>query len=583
MAKQVTSQNEMLARNYLQQGQYEKALTIFKKLHKKNPSQIEFLLALVETYQQLENFDEAEKLLTQKINHKKSHPDLYVELGHNYALQNKDSLANIQYNIAINFIEENPNYAYFIGKKFDKYSLLNQEAITYEKAMAVDPEIDYNAQLARIYGEQGKLEKMFEKYINLIITKPRYQHTAQYNFNLYITEDPHNEANIILKKLLLQKIQKQPNLAFNELLSWLFIQQKEYKKAFAQEKAIYKRMGDEDLNSILELAIITINDEDYKNASSIINFIIENAPNQQTQLEGKQYLLKIAIKTASKKEYPKIEEQFENLLNEYGSGKETYLLQLDYAQFLAFQYQKKEKAIALLKKLTQQKLSRFQEAKVKMKLADILVLEEKFNQALIYYSQIQKKIKGDVLAQEARFKVAKTSYFKGDFTWSLVQLEVLKKSTTQLIANDAMQLSLIIKDNSLEDSTQTALKKYARADLLSFQKKNNQAINMLKTILEEHKGEKIEDEALLLLGTLYEKTKEYTKAANSYQTLIDYFSEDILADDAYFKLAKLYETKLHQPQKAKEYYQQIIFNFEDSIYFVEARKKFRMLRGDTIE
>ena len=218
-----------------------------------------------------------------------------------------------------------------------------------------------------------------------------------------------------------------------------------------------------------------------------------------------------------------------------------------------------------------------------MLLADILVFDEKFNQALIYYSQIQQEVKGDLLAQEARFKVAKTSYFKADFTWAQVQLDVLKKSATQLIANDAMQLSLLIKDNTLEDSTQTALKQFARADLLMFQKKETEAILVLKNLLENHKGEKIEDEALLKLGNLYEVKGEYKKAAESYRSLIQFYNEDILADDAHYRLAKLYETKLNQPEKAKKYYELLIFNFGDSIYFVEARKKYRMLRGDEIE
>ena len=217
-----------------------------------------------------------------------------------------------------------------------------------------------------------------------------------------------------------------------------------------------------------------------------------------------------------------------------------------------------------------------------MELADILVFDEKFNQALIYYSQIQKKVQSDVLAQEACFKVAQTSYFKGDFEWAQIQLDVLRKSASQLIANDAMQLSLMIRDNSLEDSTQTALKKYARADLMSFQQKDKDAIDALEDIITNHKGEKIEDEALLKQGELFEKTKQFNKAEANYLKLIEFYNEDILADDAHFRLAKLYEEQLNQPEKAKELYEQIIFNFADSIYFVEARKKFRSLRGDAI-
>jgi tetratricopeptide (TPR) repeat protein len=258
------------------------------------------------------------------------------------------------------------------------------------------------------------------------------------------------------------------------------------------------------------------------------------------------------------------------------------LLQIDYNHFLAFLAGKPQIAITNLKKLSKTRLNVYQISKVKMELADILVFDEKFNQALIYYSQIQNKVKSDVLAQEARFKVARTSYYKGDFEWSQVQLDVLRKSASQLIANDAMELSLMIRDNSLEDSTQTALRKFAKADLLSLQNKDNEAITALTEILTNHKGEKIEDEALLKQGELYEKTDQYIKAEVNYNKLIELYAEDILADDAHFKLAKLYEEHLDLPEKAKELYEQIIFNFADSIYFVEARKRFRMLRGDAI-
>jgi len=204
-----------------------------------------------------------------------------------------------------------------------------------------------------------------------------------------------------------------------------------------------------------------------------------------------------------------------------------------------------------------------------MEMADILVVQEKFNEALIYYSQIQNLVKNDVISQNARFKVAKTSYYKGDFEWAKTQLDILKSSTSQLIANDAMELSLLISDNSMEDSTQTALKKFANADLLAFQKKNGEAIKVLDSILINHKGEKIEDEALLSQAKLYEKEQDFENAEKNYQEIIDSFNDDILSDNAHYFLAELYENKLQKPEKAKSLYEQIIFNFADSIYFLK--------------
>lgn len=575
------SQSDALAKNYYEQGQFEKALRIYEKLSAQNAYRLDYFMGMVTANQQLENFSEAEKLLKEKLGNGRSLPQLYVELGYNYSLQNKTELATENFNKAIETIDLNPNFAYNIGATFEKFSLLDEAVAAYEKAMALSDKMDFNVQLAQIYGEQGKLEKMFESYLNLIEKNLSFKSNAQRYFSLYTTEDPGNEANIVLKKILLQRSQQNPNILYNDLLSWLFIQQKEYKKAFTQEKAIYKRIG-EDLSGITDLAYITIADEDYETGREIVNYIIDNSFTPQNKLQGNQILMKMEVKTAKAKEYPEVEKKFEKLLDEYGRNTDTYLLQIDYNHFLAFQNNKKELAIENLKALAKEQLTPYQEARVKMELADILVFDERFNEALIYYSQIQKKVQSDILAQEARFKVARTSYFKGDFEWAQVQLDVLKKSTSQLMANDAMQLSLLIRDNTLEDSTQTALKKYARADLLEFQDKDAEAIAILEDILTNNKGEKIEDEALFKQGEIYEKTGDYAKAEANYLKLIELYNDDILADDAHYRLAKLYEEKLNQPEKAKQQYEEIIFHFADSIYFVDARKKYRTLRGDAI-
>lgn len=575
------SQSDALANNYYEQGQFQKALSIYEKLSKQNPYRLDYFMAMVAANQQLENFSEAEHLLKGKLGDGRNFPQLYVELGYNYSLQSKTELATEYFNKAIEALDKNPNFAYNIGVAFEKYSLLDEAISTYEKAMALSDKMDFNSQLAQIYGEQGKLEKMFDSYLNLIEKNLSFKAVAQRYFSLYTTDDPSNEANVVLKKILLQRSQQNPDILYNDLLSWLFIQQKEYKKAFTQEKAIYKRIG-EDLTGITDLAYIAIADEDYETGREIVSFIIDNSFTPQNKLQGNQILMKMEVKTATSKQYTEVEKKFETLLDEFGRNRETYLLQIDYNHFLAFQHNKKEVAIENLKALAKEPLTPYQEARVKMELADILVFDEKFNEALIYYSQIQKKVQSDVLAQEARFKVARTSYFKGDFEWALVQLDVLKKSTSQLMANDAMELSLLIRDNSLEDSTQTALKKYARADLLEFQDKNAEAIAVLEDILTNNKGEVIEDEALFKQGEIYEKTGEYAKAEANYLKIIEFYNDDILADDAHYRLAKLYEEKLDQPDMAKAQYEAIIFNYADSIYFVEARKKYRALRGDAI-
>ncbi|WP_299246035.1 tetratricopeptide repeat protein [uncultured Aquimarina sp.] len=576
-------QSEQLAKNYMQQGKYEKALSVYQKLYNKNSNRTNYILGLVESYQQLEQFDNAEKILQKQIEKKPNNAQLLVELGHHYEVQENTVKAKTYYDKAIKkFNNNNVNAAYSLAQSFEKYNLLDQAALIYEKGMASNPGANFNVQLAKIYGEQGKLEKMFDSYLSLLQLQPNYKNIVQRNFNQYITDDPLNEANTIFRKLLIKKLQQNPDIIYNEMLSWLFVQQKDFKKAFVQEKAIYKRK-DEGLQGIIGLARIAIGAKDIKSATQILDYILEAPAGNDMKLTAHKIILKAKTDLAEKKEYKAINQQYNAIFETYGKSRETIGLQIDYAHFLAFNQDRKQEAADFLKRLLdEEKLSRFQSSRAKMKIADILVLDQKFNQALIYYTQVQNALKNNFLAQDARFKVAKTSYYKGDFAWAQTQLDVLKSSTSQLIANDAMELSLIISDNSLEDSTQTALKIFAKGDLLAFQNKNQEAIAKYEEILVNHKGEKIEDETFLRQAKLFEKEEQFEKAKVNYLKIIEFYPDDILVDDAYYWLAELYVNVLREPEKAKELYEKLIFNHADSIYFVDARKKYRTLRGDAI-
>ncbi len=576
------AQNYNLAKQYLNDGDFEKAVVYYEKLHKENPIQTEYVQDLITCYQQLERFDDAEKTITTILKSKKAHPIYLVELGYNFTLQQKDAEASEYYDQALKVIEENQRFTYSIGTRFQKYTLLDYAEKTFTKAMEINPELDYNFPLARIYGEQGKIEEMYQAYLALIRNGSTSQSSILRNIDAFITSDGSNENNIKLKRLLLKNAQKDPDVIWNELLSWLFVREKKYNSAFTQEKAIYKRLDESSLNRIEDLAKVTFNDNTYKISKEIYQFIIKKNNDIGLKLTASLRVIEISLldENANLEE---IETSFKNLLDTYDIKSNTLQLQVDYAKFLTFQKNESEKAINLLKRSLNLPLNNYGKAFIKMALGDILVYSQKFNQALIYFSQVQKSLKNDVLGQDARFKVAQTSFYKGDFDWALTQLKVLRSSTSQLIANDAMQLSLLISDNIQEDSTMTALKAYAKADLLAYQNKNKEAIATLQIILKDHKGEKIEDEALLKQGQLLEKQKEYEQASFNYQKIIEFYGSGILADDAYYAIAQLYENQLNDIQKAKENYEKIIYNHQDSYYFPLARKNFRRLRGDQLE
>lgn len=574
------SDEEQLAADYYKRGEFEKALISYQKLYETQPNNYYYIFHLIKTYQELEQFDAAESLIKSKMAVYRN-PSLVIELGYNYQLQGDMDKANECYEEAISKLEERADYAPLIGRQFEQHSLLDYAIKTYEKGMALDPNLNYNRELANVYGEQGNIEMLFTNYIAYIEFRPEFLNSAKREFSDFISENKDNENNLLLRRLLLKKIQIQPDTYWYEMLSWLFIQEKAYDRAFTQEKALYMRQR-ESLNRIIELALTALSDRESDLATEIFNYVLENTQNIATILTANQYLLDIETTDASPKDLPKIEDKYNQLFSTYGLSEQTLGLQIAYGNFLAFHLNRSEEASNFLKESLKLNLSPFQQATVKMKLADILVFQEKFNEGLIYYTQIQSNVKNSVLAQEARFKVAKTSYYKGDFEWAESQLKILKSSTSQLIANDALDLKLLISDNKYEDSLHVALKLYAKADLMAFQNKPDEAISLLDKVLTEHKGESIEDQALFKQAELFVQKKQYEKAVSNYESIIAHYSDGILADDAYYHLAELYNNILSEPEKAKALYEKIIFNHQDSIYFVEARKKFRMLRGDAI-
>ena len=578
----VSAQDDFLAKQYFNDGDFEKAVVFYEKLVEKNPRRTDYSEGLIACYQQLERYTEAEEFLLEKIDQGNTYPILLIELGYNHALQNTPDKASEYYGKALTRIDEYPNQGYSIALRFQKYSLLDYALKAYSRAMELNPKLDYNYQMARIYGEQGDIDKMYNSYLNLLVNGKTSKSNVLRSLDDFISADPENENNIKLKKILLQHAQQDPDLLWNDLLSWLFVQQKEYNSAFRQEKAIFKRMEGGTIQRLVNLGDLALNDNETEIATTIFEFISEKSLDGVTRLNAQLNLIDIQLIDDTKKTVAEVDTSFKTLIEIYGYKSQTLQLQIAYANFLTFKMDSPQPAIEMLRNCLELPLNSRGKAYVKLALGDILVFDKKFNQALIYFSQVQKSLKNDVLGQDARFKVAQTSFYKGDFNWALTQLKVLRSSTSQLIANDAMQLSLLIADNSLEDSTQTALKKYALADLLSYQKKTKEAIAVLDDILLNHKGEKIEDEALLKQGELLTGIKDYEAAIFNYQKITEFYANDILADDAYFALGELYRNVLNEPQKAKAQYEKIIYNYQDSYYFPQARKYFRMLRGDSI-
>ena len=573
------AQNEELANNYFDRGEFEKALISYQDLLKSNIGNFNYFQRVVECYQQLQQFDNAQKAIEEQLDKFKTN-QLLVELGYNYQLQKNQEKATKYYNQAIDKIKKNASEVYGIAYVFERKALVDYALLAYQTALEKDSKLSFNFQMATLYGQQGKTDLMIDTFLQESFQSPQNLPLIQNQLSRFMTEEVDASFNDSLKKALLLRAQKTQDIFWNDFLSWLFIQQKEYGKAFIQQKAIYKRNPDSFAN-IVSLGQMAIEDNDQDSANEILSFVLENTHDLELLIQSHSYLIKMKIDHVTEKDYAPITAELDALIKEFGVSPYTLSLLKLQADFNAFHLNNPEKAKAILKSAMEMPISRYQLAEVKMELADIYLFEEKFNQALIYYSQIDEDLSGDVVGQEASLKTAKTSYFKTDFAWASHQLKVLKSASSQLIANDALDLFLLIHDNTVEDSLQVALKKFARADFLLYQNKKKEALAGFQLILKEHKGEDIEPVALLRIGKIYEKMGDFTNALANYDAIITKHSDCIYIDEALYFSAEIYNIQLKDAEKAKLLYEEMLTKHEDSIYYVDSRNKYRKLRGDT--
>ena len=566
-----------LAESYFREGEYEKASQIYESLEKNNPFNTRYLKRLITCYQETSNYEKAADLLQKKLLNNPSQHYLRIEIGYNFDRQQKTALAKKEYDFAIDAITSDPSLGGIMGRMFQQNNLLDYAIEAYSKTMRLYKNASYEFQIAQIYGEKGEFEKMFDSYTQLIDKDENYLGGVQRFTSRYINEDATNSNNIAFKKSLLKKSISNPKNVWNELLSWLFTKQKEYGKAFIQEKALFNR-DPAYIETVFRLAKIAFENNDITTAKKCFDFILEKTNFIEEKITAELYLLKIAVKNTTRNSTS----LFEKTLQEYGVNRNSLEIQLEFADYLTFKINNPSKAIEVLEKALLLSTSKFKNARIKLKLGEVLVFTGRFNKALLYFSQVQTQLKNHPLSQQARFKVAQTSYFKGDFKWAKSQLKILKGSTTQLIANDAVDLFLVISDNEPKDSIPSGLLDFAKADLLAYQNKNTEAIAIYSAMAQKYQGQNIEDDVLFNQATLYLKENQYENTISNLLKIISINAEGILVDDSYYLLAEVYKNKIKDTEKASEYYQKIIFEKPSSIYLVDARKKYREIRGDII-
>lgn len=582
------AQDTRLAQQYFQNGEYEKAAVLFEQLYETNPQNDYFFERYVDCLIALERYEACEKAIKKQLKRDPRNLSLYVTLGRLLEQQYKDAEAEQQYQAAISQISKEHFQIIRLATAFTNAAKYDYAIQTYEKGAALlKDNVTFSYYLGDLYRRKGDVPKMIDAYLNSLANSPDRLNTLQSTFQRFFTAEEYTE----LQKQLYARLQTDENAVFyTEMLAWAFMQQNDYRNALRQLRALDKRLRENGAR-VFQLAQIAAGAKDYDSAIAAYDYIVEDkGRNSSFYLESKRESLRCRrLKITEGFSYTRddllqLRSQYENFLTEFGRSRITAGIIAEQAELEALYLNDLDKAIALLTEVIEfPNLDPIVAANAKLNLGDYYLMQGEIWEATLLYSQVDKAFKEDALGNEARFRNARLSYFDGDFQWAQAQFDILKASTSKFISNDAIDLSVFIMDNLGLDTTAEALSLYAQAELLVFQNRFGEAFQKLDELLKAFPAHSLEDDVLYLKSKIYQKQRDYAKQAQALQRIIDGYPEEIRADNALFELAELYQTHLNDLEKAKELYEKLFIEYSSSTLAVEARKRFRLLRGDKVQ
>jgi predicted Zn-dependent protease len=581
------SQDPNLANQYFMNGEYEKAAVMYQKLHDSDTRNDIYFNRLVQAYLGMEDTNAAERVVKNAIKIDPKSPQAYVTYGDLLEKTKRETEAEVQYKLAVQTMTPDYNSVVRLSGIFSAADKDEQAIQVFEKGQQLLGKPDVFAfNLGELYRRTGKSKPMIQNYIIALAADPTKQNQVQSILQRNLAAQDYAE----LQTQLYAAVQADENsTSLIEMLAWSFVQQKDYKNALRQLKAIDKRLN-ENGSRVHKLAQDAANDRDYDTAVAAYEYILtEKGESNSYFYDSKREVMQCRRKKITegfnytKEELLTLETEYEEFLAKYPTGRQTAAIVLNLAELEALYLNNTPKAIALLDTLAKAPgLDRNMRARAKITLADYYLIQGEIWESTLLYSQVDKELREEQVGQEARFKNARLSYFNGDFEWAQAQFDVLKASTTKLIANDALDLSVFITDNLVEDSTGEGLKIYADAELLMTQNKYEEAVNKLNELKKNYPTHALQDDLLYLEAIIKAKRFEWQPAVELYTEVAEKYKEDIRADNALYASAEIYELHLKQPDKAKELYERIFNEFSGSVFAVEARKRFRRLRGDKV-
>jgi predicted Zn-dependent protease len=586
ISQQVNAQAQMLnlANEYLVKKDFPKAAELFSQVYDNMPNDKRVIDGYCNALMGIKDYKRAEKILKSANKTDKNNFNYTLMLAQIYNETGETKKANKTLKELIETNANSESGARELSIVLENKGMSNYAIELLEKAKenSKNPYL-FAEELSSLYNKKGDFNRAIESMLDLAALQPLRIDNVKNNLPRLITDA--GKKDTLRQKLISRITQKPDDLVYPDLLAWYYIQEGDWESAFVQEKSLDFRLAQEG-RRVLNFARTATKENEFNAALLAYDYILEkgkSGANYLTALTDKIAMLKQRLELNpkyTKEDVQALAQAYEQYFNDYPNLKNTEARR-SHAALLARYTDDIKGAIDILKNMVSLPgMQSVLKGNAKLDLGDYELIAGNNWQATLLYSQVDKDFKNDMLGEEARFRNAKLSYYIGDFTWAQGQLDVLKASTSELIANDALNLSVLITENMPMDSNMAPLEMFSRADLLIFRNKFKEANITLDSISKVYTDNPLLDDILMARASIAQKQQNYELALGYLKQVYEQHKEDILADDALYQAAVINEKYMDNKKEAQYLYEKIILDYPGSTLIGESRKAFRRLRGD---
>ena len=591
-----------LAQSFEQAGEWERAVTMYESLLETNPTNFVVLEGLRRSYTEMKQYDKAVDLVRRQLTGNPGDENLLSILGGLYDLAGEPQVADSIWHVVINKDAKNPNiYRLITAQLIDHRQYEKAIALYLEGREATKNQNLYTEELASLYGALHQYEAATHEFVRILRTNPQQVTYVQSRLSSFTGRE---EGRVPALNVIRAEVARFPDeVPLHSVLGWLYMEGKQFDAALDQYRII-DRLTKANGVEVFQFAQRAVQEHANLAAAKAFREVVEGkAP--QNILGYARFGYARAIEELSVENdtiariagqappsvgrgtaISEIQPTFQGALSLYESlindqpNSETAMQALYRIGTIRFtRFFDLNGAAAAFDRIRAMPFSSNLVYEATLSLAEVQTAKNDLRKAREEYVQLAKG-SPDQYRDRILFRLAELDYFEAQFDSAAALLQRISSNATNDLTNDALQLLYFIQEN--KGAGQAALTGFAAADLLVRQRKYSEARAHYQSVALQYPSTSLVDDATmrsgemeLLLNRIDDALAVFRKVANDMPT-------SILRDHAQMRIGEVYENRLKNKQKAIEAYEEVLANFPTSLFVEEARKRIRLLRGDSI-